>query len=118
MEPGDLLDTVISEPQEDQLPTVSDEPIDGADKTVDLTLPRTAPGGAGRVDLEPATSLLPEFGPSADEADWSLDDGSGALDADPLAALARSVEDGEQNQPSTDCGRVGRRSGRRSGRHL
>ena len=101
-EPGDLLETVVSEHEEDQLTTVLVEPIDATDKKVELTMHPTGDGGAGRLDLEPATSLLPEFGSASDETDWSLDAGSGALDPDPLAALARSVEDGEQNQPSTD----------------
>ena len=48
-------------------------------------------------DLEPATSLLPKFGAEQEVSDWSTaDDGP-----DPLAELARSVQD-EERLPSAD----------------
>ncbi len=66
-----------------------------------MTVFPTAADATGLV-LEPATNLLPEFGSGADDTDWTAPPASGTTDPDPLAALARSVEDGEQNQPSAD----------------
>jgi type IV pilus assembly protein PilB len=56
--------------------------------------------GDGSDHLEPATSLLPEFGANHDVPDWLTPSNSSAVSEDPLAELARSVEDEEQ--PSAD----------------
>ena len=59
------------------------------------------PGGAAGEDLEPATSLLPEFGAKQDQSGWSDSDSGSATGSDPLAELARSVQD-EERLPDSD----------------
>ncbi len=88
-------------PHGDQPATASSHAGDTIAQEVDLTVVPTAAEATGS-DLEPATNLLPEFGSSAADTDWTSPLASGTTEPDPLAALARSVEDGEQNQPSTD----------------
>ena len=100
-----LRPSVVSESIEEINSTTPslDEPIRlPPTKRSSSTLLPTAHEGAGRMDLEPATNLLPGVRLPADEADWTFGRWSGDSSPDPLAALARSVEDGEQNQPSTD----------------
>jgi type IV pilus assembly protein PilB len=94
-------DTKIVAEQDGSPPTASSDFVDTLADEVDLTVVPTAADAAGSV-LEPATNLLPEFASSADDSDWPSPPSSGTTEPDPLAALARSVEDGEQNQPSTD----------------
>ena len=98
---GETTDTQIPGEDGSPLATASSDFVDTKTEEVDLTIFPTAPDAAGSV-LEPATNLLPEFASSPDDTDWTSPPSSGTTEPDPLAALARSVEDGEQNQPSTD----------------
>ncbi len=93
--------TVTFDPQADQSNVVSAESPAALDEEVELRVIPTAGEPYGS-ELEPATNLLPEFVSSAADADWTSDSSSTESDPDPLAALARSVEHGEHNQPTTD----------------
>jgi type IV pilus assembly protein PilB len=82
------------------LPTEA-APVDVFDEAALRVTPETEP--VEYEHLEPSTSVLPVFGSSLEDADWAPDAG-GTTEPDPLAELARSVEDGEQQQgtDSTD----------------
>ncbi len=89
----------IDEPAADPQPLLDQiaELDGGAGQTSELV----DAAGEGTQYLEPATSLLPEFGANQNVSVWSTTGTTHDANADPLAELARSVEDEEQ-LPSAD----------------
>jgi type IV pilus assembly protein PilB len=84
-------------------PFVGSGPEENLHPAVDIDDLATMPEAAAERDdpLEPATSVLPQFASDPESLDWSVGAPDSDEDADPLAALARSVEDQEQT-PGSD----------------